>query len=107
MPRWKVLPREKPNVPCRSSQSLLPSGYRSGTVRTTRSREEVSVADGDGIRPELTELRARIAATLDEGRPDAVARRRKTGQRTARENIADLIDAGTFVEYGGLAVAAQ
>jgi acetyl-CoA carboxylase carboxyltransferase component len=65
------------------------------------------VADGDGIRPELLELRARLGATLDEERPEAVARRRKTGQRTARENIADLIDAGTFVEYGGLALAAQ
>src|SRR5580693_755124 len=59
------------------------------------------------VRPELAELRARLAANIDEGRPDAVQRRRKTGQRTARENIADLTDAGTFVEYGGLAVAAQ
>jgi acetyl-CoA carboxylase carboxyltransferase component len=58
-------------------------------------------------RPELAELRARIAATLDEGRPEAVARRRKSGQRTARENIADLVDPGSFVEYGGLALAAQ
>ena len=65
------------------------------------------MADGDGIRPELEELRARLGATLDEARPDAVARRRKTGQRTARENIADLLDPGTFVEYGGLAVAAM
>jgi acetyl-CoA carboxylase carboxyltransferase component len=65
------------------------------------------VADGDGIRPELAELRARLQATLDEGRPEAVARRRKTGQRTARENIADLMDAGSFVEYGGLALAAM
>jgi acetyl-CoA carboxylase carboxyltransferase component len=36
-----------------------------------------------------------------------VARRRKTGQRTVRENVADLVDAESFVEYGGLAVAAQ
>src|SRR6185503_13031226 len=45
--------------------------------------------------------------TLDEARPEAVARRRKTKQRTARENIADLIDPGTFVEYGPLVVAAR
>jgi acetyl-CoA carboxylase carboxyltransferase component len=63
--------------------------------------------DDDSIRPELAELRARIAATLDPARPDAVAKRRKTGQRTVRENVADLIDAGSFVEYGGLAIAAQ
>ena len=39
--------------------------------------------------------------------PDAVAKRRKTHQRTARENIADLVDPGSFVEYGALALAAQ
>ncbi|HEU4406865.1 MAG TPA: carboxyl transferase domain-containing protein [Polyangiaceae bacterium] len=61
----------------------------------------------EGERPELAELRARLRATTDEGRPDAVARRRKTGQRTARENIADLVDEGSFVEYGALALAAQ
>jgi acetyl-CoA carboxylase carboxyltransferase component len=53
------------------------------------------------------ELRRRIEATEDSGRPSAVERRRKTGQRTARENIADLLDEGSFVEYGGLALAAQ
>src|SRR5919108_53241 len=58
-------------------------------------------------RPELTDLRARLHATTDAARPEAVARRRKTGQRTARENIADLVDPGSFVEYGALAVAAQ
>src|SRR5687768_9678409 len=61
----------------------------------------------DDERPELRELRARIAATTDDERPDAVARRRRTGQRTARENIADLVDPGSFHEYGGLALAAQ
>jgi len=58
-------------------------------------------------RAELAELRARLHATTDAARPEAVARRRKTGQRTARENIADLVDEGSFVEYGGLALAAQ
>ncbi len=55
----------------------------------------------------LADLERRLARTRDEGRPDAVAKRRKTGQRTARENIADLVDPGSFVEYGALAVAAQ
>ncbi|QRK06670.1 hypothetical protein JQX13_42430 [Archangium violaceum] len=74
----------------------------------------MSDTNGDGrrsstgeVRPELAELRERLAATTDAGRPDAVARRRKTGQRTARENIDDLVDPGSFVEYGGLALAAQ
>src|SRR3954466_3726945 len=57
--------------------------------------------------PRLDELRARLRATEDEARPEAVARRRKTGQRTARENVADLVDPGSFVEYGALALAAQ
>ena len=61
----------------------------------------------DDVRPELAELHARIAATLDPARPDAVAKRRASGQRTARENIADLVDPDSFSEYGGLALAAQ
>ncbi|WP_207790075.1 acetyl-CoA carboxylase family protein [Polymorphobacter arshaanensis] len=63
--------------------------------------------DPDHIRPDLADLLARTAATLDPQRPDAVARRRKTGQRTARENIAELIDPGSFNEYGALTFAAQ
>jgi acetyl-CoA carboxylase carboxyltransferase component len=63
--------------------------------------------DDKPVRPELAELRARLGATTDAGRPEAVARRRATGQRTARENIADLVDPGSFVEYGALALAAQ
>ena len=58
-------------------------------------------------RPELDELLARRALTEDAARPDAVARRHAAGGRTARENIADLVDAGSFVEYGRFAIAAQ
>ncbi|MGH1488030.1 MAG: carboxyl transferase domain-containing protein [Acidimicrobiales bacterium] len=63
--------------------------------------------DLDEIRPSLAEMLTLRARMMDEGRPDAVERRRKTGQRTARENLADLIDADTFVEYGPMALAAQ
>ena len=58
-------------------------------------------------REDLRALRARLEATSDAARPDAVARRKKSGQRTARQNIADLVDDGSFVEYGQLALAAQ
>ena len=61
----------------------------------------------DGPRADIEEMRHRQWLLTDEARPDAVARRRKTGQRTARENIADLCDDGSFSEYGGLALAAQ
>ena len=63
--------------------------------------------DPDRIRPDLAESIARHALGLDEHRPAAVAKRRATGSRTARENIADLVDADSFVEYGALAIAAQ
>jgi acetyl/propionyl-CoA carboxylase alpha subunit/acetyl-CoA carboxylase carboxyltransferase component len=62
-------------------------------------------ADLDTIRDDLQLVRERIAQTLDSQRPVAVERRRSRGQRTARENIADLCDADSFIEYGQLAVA--
>jgi acetyl-CoA carboxylase carboxyltransferase component len=58
-------------------------------------------------RADLAEVVERHAVGLDDNRPDAVARRRSTGQRTTRENVADLVDPGSFVEYGPLVVAAQ
>jgi acetyl-CoA carboxylase carboxyltransferase component len=66
-----------------------------------------SPVDPDAIRPDLAEVVARHALGLDAARPDAVARRRKTGQRTTRENVDDLVDPGSFIEYGALALAAQ
>ncbi|KAB7742095.1 biotin/lipoyl-binding protein [Parvibaculum sedimenti] len=77
-----------------------------GDVGAATVSEEKEV-DLDYIRPDLTSVRERHFIGLDEGRPDAVARRRKTNQRTARENIADLCDEGSFIEYGSLALAAQ
>ena len=76
---------------------------------------EVSVSAGantetedlDYIRPDLAEAFERHSFGLDENRPEAVAKRRKTNHRTARENLDDLCDEGTFVEYGSLTIAAQ
>lgn len=62
---------------------------------------------GDHRGSELDELLARKALTEDEARPEAVERRHATGGRTARENIADLVDPDSFVEYGRFAIAAQ
>ncbi len=61
----------------------------------------------DGPRDDLAKALERRRLTLDEARTEAVKLRHSRGGRTARENIADLLDAGSFVEYGGLAVAAQ
>jgi acetyl/propionyl-CoA carboxylase alpha subunit len=69
--------------------------------------DDAADADPDHLRPDLAEVRARHEIGLDAARPDAVARRRKTGQRTARENVDDLCDPDSFIEYGALAIAAQ
>ena len=61
----------------------------------------------DETRPELAAWRERVDRTLDEQRAEARTRRHEKGYRTARENIEDLVDAGSLVEYGQLAVAAQ
>ncbi|WP_368664956.1 carboxyl transferase domain-containing protein [Limnohabitans sp. 2KL-3] len=58
-------------------------------------------------RADLKKLQDRLAFTQDAQRPEAVAKRHATGLRTARENIVDLCDPDSFVEYGALAVAAQ
>ena len=59
------------------------------------------------IRPELLEVLARRALTEDSARPDAVERLHARGGRTARENVAALVDDGSFVEYGRFVTAAQ
>lgn len=79
-------------------------------TRTTGGDDGESVTaatDLDLTRADLDEVIERHARTLDEGRPDAVAKRHRQGRRTARENIDDLVDPGSFVEYGALAIAAQ
>src|SRR5215208_7391662 len=60
-----------------------------------------------GERDDLAELLARRALSEDAARADAVERRHAAGGRTARENVADLVDPGSFVEYGRFAIAAQ
>ncbi|WCO66521.1 carboxyl transferase domain-containing protein [Iamia majanohamensis] len=80
---------------------LRPGGEASGT--------EVAGPDLDldAPRADLEEVRARHRVGSDEGRAEAVAKRHARGRRTARENVADLVDEGSFVEYGPLAIAAQ
>jgi len=55
----------------------------------------------------LDDWKALDALAEDAARPEAVAKRRQKGYRTARENLADLVDEGSFLEYGRAAVAAQ
>ena len=58
-------------------------------------------------REDLAEVIRRRALTEDAARPEAVDRRHAAGGRTARENLEDLVDPGSFVEYGRFAIAAQ
>ena len=67
----------------------------------------VGPAGAPSVRNDLRKVIDRHAFTLDANRPEAVAKRHRLGLRMARENIADLCDDGSFVEYGALAVAAQ
>jgi acetyl/propionyl-CoA carboxylase alpha subunit/acetyl-CoA carboxylase carboxyltransferase component len=81
------------------------------TVRPVEGLEtaaaEAQVYDPDHIRPDLDEVLSRRAELADASRPDAVERRRSRNQRTARENVEDLCDPGSFMEYGAFNLAAQ
>ncbi len=68
---------------------------------------DVASVSASGQRADLEQLQRRKQLLLDSSRSEAVAKRHARGQRTARENVADLIDEGTFVEYGSFGVAAQ
>ena len=82
------------------------------SVLTNDAAEHVDVAGAVGgpiglDRPDLAEVIDRHARGLDDARPTAVERRRQRGHRTARENVEDLIDEGSLIEYGPLVLAAQ
>jgi acetyl-CoA carboxylase carboxyltransferase component len=98
---WHV-PEDDPAVSTNPATTAPPTTAPPAKPASTHAH-----ADPDSIRPDLAEVLDRHRVGLDEARPESRARRRKTGQRTARENVADLVDAGTFVEYGPLMVAAQ
>jgi acetyl/propionyl-CoA carboxylase alpha subunit/acetyl-CoA carboxylase carboxyltransferase component len=101
----------------RTVRALVTAGQVIGTgdpvVVFTRTGDSAGAGDADRAldldrgRGDLEEVRRRHLLTLDEGRPKAITKRHNQNRRTARENIADLVDPGSFVEYGALAVAAQ
>ena len=73
------------------------------TARRRRPRRTATPT----LRPDLEQVRHRHQFGLDAHRPEAVQRRHDKDRRTARENLADLVDPGSFVEYGPLMFAAQ
>ena len=82
---------------------LVMAGEASGVA----SADAILEPDSAGPRVDLQAVLERHALGLDAARPDAVRKRRERGRRTARENLAELLDEGTFVEYGPLLFAAQ
>ncbi|GBG25616.1 Pyruvate carboxylase [Hondaea fermentalgiana] len=59
-------------------------------------------------RADLEALWERERYLEDDFRKDKIAQRRhKIGRRSARENLEDIVDAGTYVELGRLAIAHQ
>ncbi|MDT0276666.1 acetyl-CoA carboxylase family protein [Blastococcus goldschmidtiae] len=87
---------------------------RQGDVLATVEHSDGDVAESTGLpddldaaRADLAEVRRRHEQGLDAHRTEAVAKRHAKGRRTARENLADLVDEGSFLEYGPLVFAAQ
>jgi acetyl/propionyl-CoA carboxylase alpha subunit len=73
------------------------------------ARAAAAPVDLDAIRPDLAEVIQRRAFGLDSAklRVEAAAKRHAQGNRMARENLTELCDPGSFVEYGALVIAAQ
>lgn len=79
----------------------------SSPASPTSPASTVDPAQPADVRADVADVIERHAIGLDARRPEAVERRRARGQRTARENVYDLLDEGSFLEYGPLAVALQ
>ncbi|MDP3171086.1 MAG: carboxyl transferase domain-containing protein, partial [Polaromonas sp.] len=86
---------------------LLATLHTVPAAATPRQPASSAEAEPTALRPDLQRIRDRHTLTQDSSRPAAIAKRHALGLRSARENIADLCDEGSFIEYGALAVAAQ
>ena len=98
------------SVLAKPGETLMPDSLLMTLIPGDGPDEAAQVEDDvdlDAIRPDLQELMDRLALGEDAARPDKVAKHHAKGQRTARENLADLCDPGTYNDYGGLAIAAQ
>jgi acetyl-CoA carboxylase carboxyltransferase component len=95
----------RPGEPVGEGDGLVRLGPLERPVVCTAPDHPATVATA--LRADLHELFDREALLHDAARPEAVERRHAAGQRTARENVADLCDPGSFVEYGAFAYAAQ
>ena len=81
--------------------AIIPSHEEAGANTAT---DPLAGIDLDEHRPDLAEVERRRSFTLDAARVEAIERHRKVGHRSTRENISDLVDPGSFIEYGQLAL---
>ena len=93
------------------AQDTVFEGHSLMTIQQAEVKQQATKKDDkvdlDWIRPDLREALDRKEASHDVNRPEAVKKRHAKGHRTARENIEDLCDEGSFVEYGSVVMAAQ
>ena len=88
-------------------ETLLVLGAPGSVAAEAKAADDAPQVTAATIRADLQAVLDRHALTIDAARPEAVAKRHALGLRTARENIDDLCEAGSFIEYGALAIAAQ
>ena len=74
-----------------------------GTVTGEAAQSRIEL-DLDTPHTDLAEVLRRRELTTDTSRTKQVAKRHAQGGRTARENIYELADEGTFLQYGSLAI---
>ena len=74
---------------------------------TTASRDDAAAPDIHTTAGKLADLRNRLEETKHPVGEAAVEKTHARGKLTARERITHLLDEGSFVEYGSLALAAQ
>ena len=86
------------------AENLFSFEKKETAARNDITNQEIDLAH---VRPDLAETIERHDIGKDHRRKNAVEKRHEKGQRTARENIADLIENGNFVEYGPLVIAPQ
>lgn len=80
--------------------SVTPSDTGAQRTQTTSTQSQRS-------NKALADFQQRQQQTLDDVRQTAADKRHQKGFRTARENLADLADQDSFIEYGQFAIAAQ
>ncbi|TVP55600.1 MAG: carbamoyl-phosphate synthase large subunit [Halomonadaceae bacterium] len=90
--------------PVREGAALFHLRATDDALDTPNTEESLDLAS---IRADLAEVQERHRLVTDAARPQAMEKRHNKGLRSARENLDDLLDTDSAVEYGALALAAQ